>query len=571
MSMYARQNQLLKLPLPRLRDTCDKLLEWSGVFLDQEELEATATAVENFVSDPSSGPWYQHHLEKLNQQPEHLNWLEPLWKTAYLGNPDPLPMGGNVTFIAAKNPGTRALGLAKFVTSLIKGLVDFNRLIQSESLEPDFQGKNPLCMTQYRTLFGTSRIPGREQDAYFINPTSRHVIVIHRGRHYALDVLDKEGNPVDSKKITVSLQSLLATDYPGNAESIGSLTSLGRRGWALSRQSLIDLSEKNRRGFQRIEGALAVIVLDENTYPDKDSMFKHLLGGDPSNRWYDKSLQFIIGDREDFGINYEHSGVDGTTLGRLVSYLYDHLEPLEVDSLPSGAADLEPIDFDMEPVHKKTIENALKQSRLDFDNLSLLLVSFDEFGKDHIKKIGVSPDAFLQLSLQLAQYTLFGSVANTYEAVMTKTFLGGRTETMRPVTRESLAFVREPDSRNLKIAAEKHIQRIRECQQGQGVDRHLFGLRTMHERYRPDTPLPPVFQSPGYLKLTTSYFSTSTSSSKGMLYAGYGPLIDDGYAARYLIFSDRLTFVLSAKKGNESLLKAYRIHLVGALRTMGAL
>ncbi len=53
------------------------------------------------------------------------------------------------------------------------------------------------------------------------------------------------------------------------------------------------------------------------------------------------------------------------------------------------------------------------------------------FGKDFIKKCNVSPDAFIQMALQLAYYRDIGRHHLTYEASMTRLFREGRTETAK--------------------------------------------------------------------------------------------------------------------------------------------
>ncbi len=571
MTMYVHQDQLEKLPLPPLRDTGDKLLEWSRVFLGDDLFDETRHAVGRFIDDPALGPACQEVLARLDRDERHPSWLEPLWKAAYLGNPEPLPIGSNVTFIARKNPATETLDLPEFVASLIQGLASFHQMIRSESLEPDFQGKAPLCMDQYKTLFAATRIPGEREDSYTVNPEARHAVLIHRGHYYSLEVLDKEGLPSSPASVAAAVRAILKTGEKTDPPAIGSLTTLPRRQWAGLRGALLKSSPLNRQNLATIEGALWVIVLDHRSYPDGDTLFKHLLGGDAMNRWYDKSLQFILGHRRDYAINYEHSGVDGTTLGRLVAHLYDHLSAPETTPFPLEDPLVRPMAFELDEDLKQAVHEASLKSEAALSDLSVTLLAFEDFGKDHIKKIGVSPDAFLQLSLQLAQFRLFGRVHNVYEAVMTKTFRGGRTETMRPVTPESLAFVKTPDLEHLKAAAEKHISRIRECQKGLGVDRHLFGLRAAFNTLHPQETEPEIFRSPGYLALTRSSFSTSTSSARGMCYAGYGPLLDDGYAARYLIFEDRLHFALTSKKSNEKNLQAFKSQLIDALRRMGNL
>ncbi len=69
----------------------------------------------------------------------------------YLSNPSPLPTGGNVTFLLDKNSRVKDLPMPEFLTSLILHVFQVHQQILEESLDVAFQGKSPLCMTQYKT------------------------------------------------------------------------------------------------------------------------------------------------------------------------------------------------------------------------------------------------------------------------------------------------------------------------------------------------------------------------------------------------------------------------------------
>jgi len=68
--------------------------------------------------------------------------------------------------------------------------------------------------------------------------------------------------------------------------------------------------------------------------------------------------------------------------------------------------------------------------------------SFQGYGSNYIKKAGFSPDAYVQMAIQLATYRLWGCQGGTYEATQMRPFLHGRTETTRSVSPASGAFVK---------------------------------------------------------------------------------------------------------------------------------
>ena len=54
----------------------------------------------------------------------------------------------------------------------------------------------------------------------------------------------------------------------------------------------------------------------------------------------------------------------------------------------------------------------------------------------------VSPDAYIQMALQVTYFKNAGKFALTYESSMTRLYLMGRTETVRSLTMEVVEFVR---------------------------------------------------------------------------------------------------------------------------------
>lgn len=87
------------------------------------------------------------------------------------------------------------------------------------------------------------------------------------------------------------------------------------------------------------------------------------------------------------------------------------------------------------------INEANSDAQILLNDLHLHIFTHDDFGKGFMKKCHLSPDAFLQMALQLAYYRDSGRFSLTYEATITRLFRDGRTETVRPVTDESAAWV----------------------------------------------------------------------------------------------------------------------------------
>ena len=66
----------------------------------------------------------------------------------------------------------------------------------------------------------------------------------------------------------------------------------------------------------------------------------------------------------------------------------------------------------------------------------------------------VSPDAFVQLAMQLAWFRATGSFTATYETVLTRLFHNGRTETIRTFSKNARSFVLAMQDAKTSVSSE---------------------------------------------------------------------------------------------------------------------
>lgn len=111
------------------------------------------------------------------------------------------------------------------------------------------------------------------------------------------------------------------------------------------------------------------------------------------------------------------------------------------------------VAFDLSDSAKRRIffaETALGDEIVASD---IRVLEFKDYGKEFIVSNKMSPDSFVQLSMMLAYYQLYGKIVCTYEPVLTKSFYHGRTEAMRSATVEAKNFC------EVRFQASKCIQR----------------------------------------------------------------------------------------------------------------
>lgn len=440
-------------------------------------------------------------------------------------------------------------------------------------------------MLQHEKLFGTARIPQIGRDAVRTDHSQRHIVVLAKGHVYRVDVLTEKGDLVSDATLRRQFHAILRDSEGGaGGADLGALTVLPRDQWASLRSELISSSDALRRYFDCVDRALFVVAFDDVEPVGLDSAAKQMLIGHRSERWFDK-WQIVLTPSGMAGFNLEHSPYDGHTFVSMFNTMYANLEK-DVPSLDRiTSSDVtafvsEPVvRVDPGPLPKGTTAlvahgRALLAERES--SLSLRILEKD-WGTHVIKGLKSSPDAFMQLSFQLAWARLHGgNVASTYESGQVKRFLAGRTETIRPVTNESRAFAQQWDSAALSkqqrralydAAAAKHVERVNVAKTGKGWDRHLFALKCLARQKRQRLPdhfyrIPELFsEDAAFNSYFNIYVSTSNSGALPFRAFSFGPVIPEGIGLGYQTFDKFLSvcctsYILPADKYVAELHKA---------------
>jgi carnitine O-acetyltransferase len=164
------------------------------------------------------------------------------------------------------------------------------------------------------------------------------------------------------------------------------------------------------------------------------------------------------------------------------------------------------------------------------------VLEFTDYGKNFITANKLSPDSYVQMSMMLAYYKLYGKVVCAYEPVLTKSFYHGRTEAMRPATMEAKhlceVFCNTQSTSDEKLAvlrnaARVHSELVKECARGKGVDRHLFALKCIAEKY--SMPIPNFFNAEPWKMLNHTILSTSNCGNPSLGWFGFGPVVPGAY------------------------------------------
>ncbi|KAJ2060373.1 hypothetical protein GGH13_006791 [Coemansia sp. S155-1] len=612
----SEQDKLPRLPIPPLRQTISKYLE-SIVPVANDDIAALAETNRRASHFLKVAERLQHRLTEY-EKTQPYSWLEKWWfELAYLSWRESLCINSNYWIAFADDPN--AYGLAKAPEQLqpghpdihegkvwdsgeysefqvrravkfIQKTLDYKELIADGRLPIDRTRAGPLCMHQYHCMFGMTRIPRMgcdelRQDASTL--ASRTITVIADDQIYSVDVYDSAGHRRPDGELEAELRAIVADVTERRAlgdldPAVTVLTAGHRDRWSVACEQL-EKQPANHATLMAIQHSLLAVSLDTTFSDPPGSITAHQRnmkchGTQPGhNRWYDKCVSYVFDRNGTAGYLGEHSPCDALIPAFMIEYVAKNAAPENIGIYshnPTSSTHhahvrrLRFTDVGLSVLQLiKEAEKEVEQTAKDSDSRQ---IRFENYGSDWIKRAAkVGPDAFAQLAMQLTYYRIHGTFASVYETASTRQFLHGRTETVRSLSVESADFMRtmsDPASSSrdkyeaLVRAANKHQILLRDASSGNGVDRHLLGLRMAYHRLQPlpseapfsdaeKTAIEDFFSDPILAKSTTFQLSTSGLFPAYYLsHTGFGCVVAErGYGINYIIEPKRIKFGTEGK------------------------
>ncbi|XP_076143199.1 carnitine O-palmitoyltransferase 1, liver isoform-like isoform X2 [Alosa pseudoharengus] len=600
--LYSFQTSLPRLPLPSIKDTMERYLESVRPLLTDDEFARMKGLAKDF--EQNLGPRLQWYLRLKAWWSS--NYVSDWWEEyVYLRGRGPIMVNSNyyaMDFLYVFPTHRQAARAGNAIHSIML----YRRKLDRAQIKPLFVLENrvPLCSAQFERLFNTARIPGKEMDTLQHHTNCKHIVVYHKGRYFKVWMF-YDGRLLMPREIEQQMELILADDSPPQPgeEPLAALTAGDRVPWACAREAYFKHG-RNRQSLETIEKAAFFVTLDdtEQRY-DADrpleslsSYAKSLLHGKCHDRWFDKTFNLIVFKNGTMGLNAEHSWADAPIIGHLWEQVLAS-DPFQLGYTDEGHCKGSPHPNMPGPVRlqwsipaecQTMINHSLVTAKALADDVDIIIIPFHNFGKGLIKKCRTSPDAFIQIALQLAHFRDKGRFCLTYEASMTRLYREGRTETVRSCTLETCAFVRamvnnEPREKKLqllKLAAEKHQDMYRLAMTGKGIDRHLFCLYVVSKYLGEDSDfLKEVLSQPWSLSTSQTplqqveLFDMTKYAEYVSSGGGFGPVADNGYGVSYVIIGENLiTFHISSKhSGKETDSKRFGENIKKAMLDMVSL
>lgn len=552
-AMLRFQDSLPRLPVPTLEETAKRYLKSLHPILSASEYTKSKAAVENFIRPGGVGCKLQEKLIARREDPQNKNWIYEWWNdAAYLAYRDPVVP--YVSYFYSHRDDRSRRDPAKRAAAITSAVLEFKKLVDTGSLEPEYMKKLPLCMDSYKWMFNATRMVARPADypVKFSASENKHIIVIRKNQFFKIshEIGGKQLNTSEFEK-----QFNKVYQVAERVPAVGSLTSENRDIWADARELLVQTSFKNKDALRAIDSASFIVCLDDASPVTLEERAHQYWHGDGANRWFDKPLQFIVNDNGTSGFMGEHSMMDGTPTHRLNDYTNDVIFGNKIDfsdaSVRSDLPEPQLVQFDITPPIQAEIDRAVTDFHNVINQHQLAVQAYQGYGKGLIKQFKCSPDAYVQMIIQLAYYKMYGKNRPTYESATTRRFQLGRTETCRTVSDESVAWCTSmsDSSQNdetrinmFRKAVNAHLEYISAASDGRGVDRHLFGLKKLLQQ---GEEMPAIFKDPAFGYSSSWYLSTSQLSSEFFNGYGWSQVIDSGFGIAYMINENRSVHFLT--------------------------
>ncbi|XP_033740460.1 carnitine O-palmitoyltransferase 1, liver isoform-like isoform X1 [Pecten maximus] len=575
--LMSYQSALPKISVPRVSDTIDRYLKSVRPLMDDEKYSRMEGLAKDFLK--GLGPKLNRYLHLKSWW--STNYISDWWEEyVYLSGRSPIMVNSNFYGIDAVLVHPTKIQAAR-AANVIHAMLLYRREVDTEQLNPILLNRTiPLCSNQYERQFQTTRIPGIEKDKLVYMKDSQHIAVYCRGRYFKMYIYQR-GRLLKPCELEVSIQNIIddqSEPAPGE-EHLAALTAGDRVPWAKARTEYFSKG-KNKASLDAIEKAAFFLSLDDepqdfdavglldtqNDSTKMDRFGRSMLHGKGYDRWFDKSFTLVVLSNGRIGFNAEHSWADAPIMAHLWEYatIEDKFKfGYTEDGHTKGEPEVPPpnpirLEWELPKPCIAVIENSLEVAKQLLNDVDLHIIMHNSYGKGFMKTCKVSPDAYLQMALQLAYYRTAQKFCLTYESSMTRLYKEGRTETVRSCTNESCEFVRSMDDPSktdaeriklMKAAAEMHQKGYRDAMTGKGIDRHLFCMYVVSKYLGTDSPfLSEVLSEPW--RLSTSQTPHQQTNKLDLVKhpehisagGGFGPVADDGYGVSYIVAGEDVIF-----------------------------
>lgn len=591
--------KLPRLPIPHVSATADRYRAGLPALRTGEPAVQHLARMDNFL-EVSAGVLQKTILEREKAAIESgefpYAYTEPVMYANLLNSRAPLEVNLNSSFIlkplvpVAPAPSAlegRKNTQAGVAAALVYGIAKWIWSVQKEGLLV----KDPqMDVSPLLSEFGRSLIPSKDKDTLHTTPLEklRHVVVLHDGHPYVVKVFDEKQQVLNRALIQRAMELILSITPDGdNTSPVTVLTAANRAMWGQTYQELIQ-SPENAEALQCFHESLLVVCLDSKGWGDTPKLAEasglHGSLEELENRWYDKHQMIVSADGQ-VAFNFEPTASQpvhwARWVGDVLELVQSEMDPIVMNTSTVDGAAAAQIMNRLCITYGKSFAGHIRSARQE----ALSLVSDTElnsltlpFGTSQLAKLKISPNAFVQLTLQLARHALHDRLCATSRTCPTTGYFHGSSDVVRCATTEALALAEAVVSYRKHVAgsmtaatgaspvaedatqstntAEELASRIyvaaasydnlqKEATRGEGIDRHLMVLRDIAV-VNGDKAALAFFEDDIYHQTCKYLLHTCECSHPWMRHYACGPLHSNGYGVGYVIDANEIRISIAA-------------------------
>lgn len=567
---------LPQLPLPDLSGTLELYYDRARSFLSEDKLEHTGDAVRLFRE--GIGLQLQQRLLERTRDPEIDNWEYDLQVSSiYLKAREPIyPYG---IFYGSHQLTKIPHGQAERAAVISLATLEFMQRLNDGGLDQDHLNEEPLCMDSLQWLFNTSRKPFIDIDKVSKHTNGDYIVALRRGNLFKV-ILRQGGANASYEGLRAMFQTVLDTSEE-RRPAVATLTADTRQSWAELHRMIRSINKENNDLIALIEDAAFVVCLDDESPDSATQRCNQFLLGSPSNRWSDKTLQFVVCKNGVSAYICEHSMLDASSTKQLnasvTKAILAHIpgkthqyngsmndgsllgHNRSVDDTATGIGEM------VKELHFKTnqaISDQIDRIQMHFKTthtpIEFAHFYLSTFGNTFIRTRKMPPKTGYQLVIQLASLLYFGQQYPSWETITKMLFKKGRLDWMQVVSPAMLAFCKAAAGYDVSLAqqctllreaANVHTNTVARIARGKGFASHLECLKDV---LRADEPMPALFKDPTWQMMrVNSPRKIKTDATDGLMTQEAGFLMPDPESVfvHYEIEDDGCLFYIQSTKG----------------------
>lgn len=352
--------------------------------------------------------------------------------------------------------------VAQRAAKLVLAALAYRRALQDDVLEKEVRGDAVIGNERYHNLFG--RVANIRKTGLQWNKnikhctTSAHIVVAVDGSFYKLDVIDGNGTMIAAQDILHGIDSIIlaAARDKRPSKPYGVITTNITKATAG-----FFYADRPDESITTIDEAIFLIAIDTAAFPaDENDAARNIHILNYQNRDYRKSLQLVVLGNGFSGATFSlFAGLEGGPAARFASWINSYaktIPELVTTRKPDAYSKLEFATIDFETLPLAQLRAKIAQHSCDLPPIK----NIHAIGKDGIKTLNVSPDAFFHAAAHLAYYEKFRKVPSVHNFVDMRGVKFGSITRYVSTTDEMAQFLESQTKSNLLNAFRAHKEKV---------------------------------------------------------------------------------------------------------------